>query len=408
MTAELAKPAWELPPLEPAELGPYGDFPRLPDQAKTEIWDAYRAGRPSRVPVTLGMNDRIYLLDPRFNAEGLDYRRVFNDPAAMLTATLMYHYVCRRRHHLFADSPTGLPEEWEIGIGFQNVYEAASFGAPIEYRDDNVPDTAPILGGDRRHAIFDLDIDRPLERGFFKHALDMCARVAELAQGRTFFGRPIKVVPFTALGTDGPLTVAMNLRGPAILADLRRDPQYARQLFDFLITAAFKRRAAFLKHWGQEDTGQVGIADDSIALLSPAQYREHILPHHRRWFDTLDPRRDRVRGIHLCGDATRHFKTIRDELGVTIFDTGFPVDFAALRRDLGPDVEIIGGVEVPLLMDSTPQRVYERAREILTSGVLSGGHFTLREANNLPPGAAWPNLAAMYKAAFDCGTFSSG
>lgn len=130
-------------------------------------------------------------------------------------------------------------------------------------------------------------------------------------------------------------------------------------------------------------------------------YREMVLPHHRHYLDTLKP--DRPRSIHLCGDATRHFKTIHDELNVVEFDTGFPVDFGKLRRELGPDVLIYGGVEVALLLDATPKEVYERAKSILLSGIKEGGRFILRDANNLPPCVPEENMAAMYQACLDYG-----
>ena len=110
--------------------------------------------------------------------------------------------------------------------------------------------------------------------------------------------------------------------------------------------------------------------------------------------------------MHLCGDATRHFPMLRDELNVMSFDTGFPVDHGRLRQTLGPDVEILGGPEVTLLRHGTPEAVYERTRAILQSGVMEGGRFILREGNNLPPCCPEANLEAMYRACLDHGWYS--
>jgi uroporphyrinogen decarboxylase len=403
MPTELARDSWHLPPLHADACGPYGDFPRLSDEEKAALWDGYRQGAPHRVPVTLVGNNRLLLLDARFDAEGLDYLRVFTEPEAMLIAQLRWQYIVRRRHNLFCDQPTELPQKWEIGIDVQNVYEAAFFGAPLHFHPDGIPETKPILDDDNKRAIFDVDIDRPLEGAFLSDAIALAERMAELARDKTFFGRPITVLPYAGVGTDGPLTVAMNLRGPRILTDLIRDPEYAREVFDFVTDAAIKRYHAFAAHLNLPDAEQVWMADDSVAMLSPAQYREFLLPCHRRWYDGVDPKRNKIRGMHLCGDATRHFKPLCEHAGVTSFDTGFPVDFAALRAELGPEVEIFGGVEVSTLLTGTPQHVYERAREILQSGITAGGRFVLRDANNLPPNVPWANLAAMYRAAFDFG-----
>ena len=405
MPTELAKNAWKLPPLDRAELGPFADFARLSDEVKATVWESYHARRPQRVPVQVVTNNRVLLRDARFDAEGVTYERVFSDAEAMLITQLRWHYLCRRRYHVFCDYPTELPSTWEIGMDVQNVYEAAFFGAPVHFHEREVPDTRPILTDDNKRAIFEVDIDQPLERGFFRDKVELCERMRELADGKTFFDRPISVLPYTALGTDGPLTVAMNLRGPATLTDLIRDPDYAHQLFDFIVTASVKRHHVFRAHWDLPEQQEVCMADDSIAMLSTTQHERFLLPHHRKWYDGVDPLRNKKRAMHLCGDATRHFKAIRDRCGVTSFDTGFPVDFAALRKELGPDVEILGGVEVPTLLGATPEQVYERAREILKSGITEGGHFVLRDANNLPPNVPWANLAAMYKAAFDFGVY---
>jgi uroporphyrinogen-III decarboxylase len=138
-------------------------------------------------------------------------------------------------------------------------------------------------------------------------------------------------------------------------------------------------------------------------LISTSMYRDLVLPQHRRYFEALRP--GKPRSIHLCGNATRHFRTIRDELGVIEFDTGFPVDFGRLRSELGPDITIHGGVEAALLYGGSPEQVYGRARDILLSGIKEGGKFILREANNLPPGVPEENLAAMYRACLDHGGF---
>jgi len=403
MSNEIARQSWELKPLVRAEMGPYGDFPRLADTEKQEIWRAYRARETSRPPVTLATNNRICLQVSELNAPGLSYRDVYTRPEAMLLAQLWHQYVLRMRHHVFCDNETGLPEVWKVGPSYHNVYEAAFFGATIEFRPNELPDTTPPFAGSRKQDVFSVDIDHPTETGFFNRTIEMTHAMERVARDATFWGRPIEVEPYLPLGTDGPLTVAMNIRGADILTDLIEDPEYARKLFAFIVSAALKRRRAFRAYWSlPEDPREgVGLADDSIALLGVSQYREWILPHHRTWFDAIDPGGTRARSIHLCGDAQRHFLTIRDELRVSSFDTGFPVDFARLRAELGPEVEISGGVEVATLLTGSPESVYRRARGILASGILAGGRFVLHEANNLPPGVRWSNLAAMYRAAFD-------
>ena len=403
---ELARDSWLLPPLRRDELGPYGDFPVLADAEKRKVWREYRAGMPRRVPVTLGINNRVLLQSPLQNTDCLTYRDVFSDPTAIIVAQLRTDYLTRMRHALFHDGDSSLPDEWRVSAHYQNVAGAAFFGCPLQFREGEVPDTIPAYAGPRKRAVFDVDIHHPAEEGFFAEGLHMTHRMEDVAKGITFFGRPVIIEPYLPLFSDGPLTVAMNIRGPEILTDIFDDPGYAAELFDFIVTAAHARNRSLRAYWGSAAMPDevVAFADDSIALLGTECYRSAVLPWHRKWYEALDPDHTKRRSIHLCGDAQRHFPVIREELGVSSFDTGLPVDFARLREELGPDVEILGGVEVATLLNGNPQAVYQRARSILQSGILRGGRFILREGNNLPPGTPNENLAAMYAAAFSFGT----
>ena len=90
------------------------------------------------------------------------------------------------------------------------------------------------------------------------------------------------------------------------------------------------------------------------------------------------------------------------------FDTGFPINFATLRDEVGEKVEIQGGVPVGSLLSDTPAAIYERSRDILTSGIKRGGKFILKEANDLAPCVPLANMEAMYRAVHDFGLFEQG
>jgi uroporphyrinogen-III decarboxylase len=323
----------------------------------------------------------------------------------MLFAQLRWQEVARSHYHRFCDYGTGLPDKWQVGVQFHNVTEQWFFGCPVHFREGQVPDTTPILTDDNKRSVFDVDIAHPLERDPYQRGIEFAHRMIDLAKSMEFRGRPVEVFPYIPQFSDGPLTCAMSLRGTDFLIDLVADEEFAQKLLAFVTEAAIIRSRAALAHWGKTAT-EVGTADDSIELLSAEMYVEKVLPHHRHYFDTLDPERKLRKGMHLCGDVARHLPIIKEQLGLRSFDTGFPIDFARVRRELGPDVEILGGVEVGILMHATPAQVYERAREILTSGILEGRKFILREANNLPPMTPEENLAAMYRAAFDFGRYS--
>ena len=382
--------------------------PTISNDEKRAVWEAYRAGAPTRVPVMLATNPRIILLDPALNpgamhGAGITFEDYFDDAETMLQIGLDHAYHRATAINRFTDDPMGLPERWTVHVDRQNVYEAAYLGSPVVHRPGQVPDAVPWLADANKRAVFERDIGDPLEEGFFRDSLELCHRMQALAAQRTFHGRPIQVANYAPTGSDGPLTVAVSLRGQGLLLDLAADPAYADELMVFITQAAINRVRALRAYWGAPDL-PAGLADDAVQLVSTPTYRRQVLPHHQRFYHEAGLLGQR-RVIHLCGDATRHFPLIHRELGVTSFDTGFPVDFGALRDAMGPDVEILGGPEVAILLHGTPREVYDRTCEILRSGIKNGGRFILREGNNLPPRTPADNLAAMYAACLDEGRY---
>jgi uroporphyrinogen-III decarboxylase len=400
--SDLFDPRWELPELTRDDFGPYvPDL--LSDAEKDAIWKADGSVHRIRVPHMLGFNNRVALLDSRIDACGLTHEQTFADATAMLRAELHYLYLTYRRYHWFCDRPTQFPDVWQAGLQLQNVCEAMFLGCPVHFPPGQVPGTTPILTDDTKRSIFDIDITRVFDRDPNRMVVRMIDELREFVKDKTFLGRPIEIAPPCVVGSDGPMTVAMNVRGPEIFFDMIDDPDYAFQLFRFLCDAALLRRKAYIERFGFDAT-LAWLADDSIAMLSVDQYRESVMPHHRYFYESVGQKSGH-RGIHLCGDATHLFAAMKDELGVTWFDTGYPVDFGRLRKTLGPEVAIAGGVEVSLLLNGSPHQVYDRARAILQSGIAVPGRFTFREANNLPPNVPWANLSAMYAAVQRFGTY---
>lgn len=374
------------------------------DRNRQAVWAAYQAGRPTRVPVMFYTNPRVVILNDDWNPGGVTFQQVMTDPKTHVQVSLQHQLYRRRVIGRYSDDAHELPDVWPVDMMVYNIFDAAYLGAPVHCYDDQVPDTTPCLDDANRDAVFDLDIDRPLDNPFIKGWLDFWREMDKVCDGMTFEGRPVELKPWLLPYTDGPVTVGMNLRGSDFLMDLVADPDYADRLMRFIVDAAAKRREALYDYWGDRaGPRENGFADDSVAMLGLETYTQRVMPMHRRWYESIDA--PAPRGIHLCGDATRLFPTIHQQLGVMSFDTGFPVDHGALRDQLGEDVEILGGPEVATLLNGSPDDVYQRARQILTSGVKRGGRFLLREGNNLPPNVPEANLQAMYQAALDHGQY---
>ncbi|HTL52006.1 MAG TPA: uroporphyrinogen decarboxylase family protein [Planctomycetota bacterium] len=373
-----------------------------------QVWEAYRAGKPTRTPVIIGTNTRYYLLGKDAPFRHVDFKDYTLNPDVMFDTQVR----CQdwQRHNLVQDAAMGMPTEeegWGISVDFQNFCEAGWFGCELAFFDGQVPDTHPKFTDDarKRDVIDQGDLD-PFG-GMMGDVKKYYEYFRTKAESYEYKGRKVKRIAPKGLGTDGPVTVGANIRGATeLFTDFLEDPQYVHDLFDYITTQTIRRIKAWRKYLGQPEK-QPGywFADDSVQLISKKMYREFVLPYHRRLKEELSST-PTGGSIHLCGDSSRHFKTIVDELKIGSIDTGFPIDHGAVRRELGPSVEIYGGPHVELMRNGSAKEVYDSACAVLASGVREGGKFVLREGNNLAPETPIENIAALYQAAKQCGTYA--
>ena len=377
------------------------------DAEKAAVWQAYRDRRPTRVPLRWGVNSRVVVLDPALNPEGFTFRDVFGDPKTLLTVATRTKVHIATALSRVSDMPAALPGVIEIGVDNQTIADAAYFGAPVVFQDGQVPDTQPAYTLDDLDRFLAMDFSRPLENPWLADRLHLHGELTRAAATARCEGRPVRVAPYQ-LWFDGPLTVSLSLFGSDVLLLLASEPERARRLFDFLTREVLRRNQALRVRAGlPPKTEEGGVGDDSIQLISTDMMEEHLLPVYAAYLagSSTSTVTSHNRGVHLCGDATRHFPLLVERLGISSFETGFPVDHGALRAALGEGIEIMGGPEVALLLHGTPEACYERTRAILQSGIMRGGRFLLQEANNLPPRVPTANLDAAYVACQDVGRY---
>lgn len=371
------------------------------------VWEAYRAGHPIRVPVILGTDTRFFLLENEdVNPGGrLSFREYSEDPIVMMDFQLRAAEWRANSVAHFCDDQAGTPERFTVTVDMQRYFDAGFFGAPVEYPPNQTPTTPPILSGGNKYRLFDEGLPDPLSGGIFSRAHRFYEAMAQrIRNGFTYQQRPVVIAPF-GLETDGPLTVAMNLRGVELHTDMYDDPDYVHALLDFITEGTIARIKAHRRFFGLPEVSDAwNYADDAVEMISTEMLQEYVLPAHRKLKEALTTA-DRI-SIHLCGNAARHFRLLRDALGVYSFDTGYPVDLGQLREELGPEVELLGGPRVSLLLQATPDQVSAETKRILQSGVMAGGRFILREANDLAPGTPLENLRAMYDAARTYGLYA--
>jgi uroporphyrinogen-III decarboxylase len=370
-----------------------------------KVWKTFYEGNPERIPMVIGMNPRFLLLDPKYNKKGITFQEYFDDPEIMWNVQLEHcDFV---RHNIFADNEMGIPEMgWTVNIDFQNTVEAPWLGCPIMYPDANVPSTIPFLNDDNKNELLHRGIPNP-----FSGIMGKAKKYAEIfnekiQNGYIFKGTKIANVNNFFLGTDGVFTLACNLRGTQeFCIDLYEDTKYALDMLEMLTQAIITRIKAWRKYYGlSEKSKAIWFADDSIALLSTETYKEFVLPFHKKMIEELSDGSE-TNFIHLCGNSSHHFITLRDELNIYGFDTGYPIKHGELVKKLGPDVMVQGGPRVNVLLFGTVNDVISETKRIIDEVKPHTKKFIMREANNLSPFTPLSNVEAMHNTVRTYGIF---
>lgn len=380
------------------------------DSEKAAVWSAYFAGRPTRVPLRWNVNPRAIIQNSELNAEGWTFEAFMKDPETCIRAQIRLQEYCAETLSATCDASSALPDVWHVAVCTFNTYEGSYFGAPygekVRFHEGQCPTSEHFLTENDVDEFLAQDFSQPLDNPWVREMLAFREELAACAASMVYRGRPVRVAPFLLGGSDGVVTAAADLFGADFFCILGAEPECGDRLMEKLLEAQIQRTKALALRAGVVPMEQgVGYADDSVQLLSCDMYEKQVLPKHRRWYEAFDPEWRKGHGIHLCGDATRHFPVLRRVCKVTAFDTGFPVDFAWLREALGPETEVCGGVPVATIMSGTAQACHDSAKAILQSGIMRGGKFVLQEANNLPPCAPLKNLSAIYAACLEYGNY---
>jgi uroporphyrinogen-III decarboxylase len=365
-----------------------------------------KEGTNERILMQISANPRMILSDSELNTAGVTFRDYMENPETMLQ-------IQARFQEYAADYLV-----WDKKMGFaayqgvfpyadgHNVNETEYFGGEVVYHGTSSPGTKPSLDESNRYAF----IEKPypeIHRGLMGKAIDFTAYFEEQKrQGWTYKGKPIAGIAKPCMGTDGPFTVGCCLMGATDLCiALYEEPEFARDFLGYITGATIARIKYFRRLYGEnEKTENFSFADDSISLLSVNDYREHILPFHKELIRELSYKGD-SNGMHLCGNATHLFKIMTEELNITSFDTGFPVRFGELIRELGPETGISGGVHVDILRRGNAEEIRRETKRILEEVKPLTRKFTIKEANNLSPGTRPESLLAMYNAVKEYGRY---
>ena len=370
------------------------------------VWKTFEAGEPVRIPMIAGISARYFVLNPRTNPKKISFQEYTENPDLMFE--MQAEFDREKRFHIMGDHIMGYPEEeggWLVCIDFQNYFEAAWFGCEVKFPKNEVPFAVPLLDEDNREMLFEKGIPDPFE-GINAVGREYYERFLERKKNYVLEGYPVKYIGTPFECTDGPFTLACELLGAGEACTLLyEEPEYMQKLLDYITESVIQRIKAWRKYLGHPEISDTfNFADDSVMLLSKEMYKEFVLPYHRKLLEGVATMKQPGM-VHLCGDSTRHFKTIAQELNINAFDTGYPVKHGELVRELGSDIRIQGGPEVELLRTGTKEQIQQEAKRIIEEVKPYTKKFVLRDANNIAPYTPLENIAALYEAARLYGSF---
>lgn len=129
---------------------------------------------------------------------------------------------------------------------------------------------------------------------------------------------------------QGVLNTAYRLRGESIFTDLIEAPGRAHRVFEVVTTTMIAAARAFYAHQRRHgvDGRFLSVANCMLNMISPAQYREHLLSYDLRLREAFE-----VFGIHNCAwSIDPHMEAYAAIRDLAYIDMGIESDLRRARQ----------------------------------------------------------------------------
>ena len=193
----------------------------------------------------------------------------------------------------------------------------------------------------------------------------------------------------------GPFTAGYMAMGfERFFIRLVDDPAFVHRLLEHRTEWCIAMYQAAIRHGAEvvvlgDDAGQ-----KDGPMISPRMWRDHILPYHRRIVDALD-----VPVIwHSDGDITSLLPMAVEAgfTGIHGLDPVAGMDLAAVKRDFGRDLVLIGNVDVRTLFSTDLQAVRDEVDRCIAQGAPGGGYM-LATCNSIFAGMHPAAVAELFR-----------
>jgi uroporphyrinogen-III decarboxylase len=282
---------------------------------------------------------------------GFDLGEYYTNPAAYL-----YYYLTARLKN-FELIPDDSPLVPAIPVWIGLAFEASLFGAQQVYSSSEEPwvDRSP-----RIRERCDLDALQP--PNFHKSGLMPLAHrfyheLSEMVKGH---GIAVQFIDWGA----SPLNTMLSLRGyETLLVDMMEEPDFVHRLGGFLVGCR--------KQWERDRAAFTGrppqkllLYDDDVSVpqISPALYRNHVLPLEKELKDFYGG----VDYWHSCGNVTPFLPSIRELRQISMLNVSAWTDLRRAAELFGSTTTLEICVHaVDDVLQASPQQMESRLREIV-------------------------------------------
>jgi len=368
-----------------------------------------RFDKPDRVPVVPCIDIWYWL--PKIGKTSKEY---FSSARAMIECQLLGH------KWILENIKSDL---YNIMIHpvYAYVSEAGTFGAEVEFRDNDVPwvKSYSIQNEDDLEKLEGID---PIYSGLHGRELQLREEMLKIAGDyKIRFKDGVEIGIKDRIGIDynnfsytsgmigigvagrtlGPMIVANDIRGATnMYTDVIANPDFAKRLLN-IITDKIIEWVKFTKELMGEPKEGVFVGDDGAANLSPTLYKEILLPFHKKikyYFGGFTT-------FHACGKADHILNIIADELVIDNFDgIGYQTDRDLIAKIFGGKTVLSGNISPANLDNGNKKSVMEECRDAIEHFASYGGYF-LKGGDDPPPSSPVENINYMYEAVLKYGIY---
>jgi uroporphyrinogen-III decarboxylase len=139
----------------------------------------------------------------------------------------------------------------------------------------------------------------------------------------------------------------------------------------------------------------------NMTVISPQMWKEYIKPYFTAFCSAAHAYcKDALIYCHICGDI----RPIVKDMIETGLDCIAPLDPLAgvtvgeIRRMIGDDYMLMGGVNTLSFINKTPDEIMEEAEACIKAGFVNNGHFAIGSGCVVPRAAKEDTLKALAKA----------